>query len=94
MKTIYKYKLSIGENKLKLPYVKIIGVINQTNFIGENMPVLYAIVDTDILDKELEVLVVGTGWELENNILQGTLLGTVTDGAFVWHVFYKEKSKI
>jgi hypothetical protein len=84
MKTIYKYPLSIGLNELKIPYIKILSVINQNS-----IPTLYAIVDTKILDKKLQVIVAGTGWELEENVLKSNFLGSITDGIYVWHVFYK-----
>ena len=84
MKTIYKYPLSIGLNELEIPYVKILSVINQNS-----IPTLYAIVDTKISDKKLQVIVAGTGWELEENVLKSNFLSSITGGIHVWHVFYK-----
>jgi hypothetical protein len=84
MKTIYKYPLKTGLNQLELPYVKILSVINQGL-----TPTLYAVVDRELDDRKLQVVVCGTGWDLEDNVIDGNFLGTVTDGVFVWHVFYK-----
>jgi hypothetical protein len=84
MKTIYKYKLSEGLNELEIPYIKILGVIYQ-GFT----PTIYAIVDTENPNKKLQVAVIGTGWEIEDNIISSNYIGTITNGVFVWHVFWK-----
>lgn len=86
MKTIYKYPLLIGINHLQLPYIKVLDVI-----IQDSLPVLYALVDTENQNKKLKVIILGTRWELEDNITDGEFLRTITDGKYVWHVFYKEK---
>jgi hypothetical protein len=83
MKTIYKYPLSIGLNQLEIPYIKILDVIIQ----GATLT-LYVIVDTEISNRKLQIIVSGTGWELKDNILYGNFIRTVTDGIYVWHVFY------
>jgi hypothetical protein len=85
MKTIHKYPLEVGMNILEVPYLKILNVINQYN-----KPTLYVIVDTEMPYKEIQVIVAGTGWELEDNVLDNNYVGTVNTGSFVWHVFYKE----
>lgn len=84
MNVIYKYKLTQGLNELEIPYKKILSVINQ----GMS-PTLYAIVNPEMPNRKLQVIVAGTGWELEDNMFDGNFLGTITDGMFVWHVFYK-----
>jgi hypothetical protein len=84
MKVIYKYPLSVGLNQLEIPYIKILDVIEQ-----RRIPTLYAMVDTDMPNKKLQVIVAGTGWELEDNVLDSNFLRTITDGLYVWHVFYK-----
>lgn len=84
MKLIYKYPLELGLNELEIPYVKIISVINRGSHLS-----LYVVVDVTIPDKKLQVAVCNTGQELEDSILHGQFLGTVTDGMFVRHVFYK-----
>lgn len=81
MKTIYKYRLS-GRytTTLELPkQAQILSVQSQ-----EGVPTLWALVDTS---KELEqryFTVVGTGWEVEEEVCH---IGTYMEGMFVWHVF-------
>lgn len=33
------------------------------------------------------IRVIGTGWDLADDIKKAAFIGTVLDGAFVWHVF-------
>jgi len=87
MRTVYKYKLTAGENELKLPKgYQVLSVINQFDNI-----MLYCLVeseDEDSLDTT-KVQVVGTGWEAPRGC---KFIGTVTtlDGALVWHVFVRD----
>lgn len=84
MNVIYKYPLHEGINQLEIPYRKVLGVIYQ----GFS-PILYAIVDTEMENRNLQVAVIGTGWELEENIIGSNYIGSVTNGVFVWHIFVK-----
>jgi len=86
MKTIYKYQLTTGLNELEIPYTKILNVINQ-----ERIPTLYVLVDKKNKNKKVKVYVFGTGWEIEDDILETSeYLNTITDGLFVWHIFIQK----
>jgi len=89
MKRIYKYNLEVGNNLIDIKGCeKILSVTMQGNEI-----VLYAVVnDKAETTEKYEVLVVGTGWELEDDVLLSTFLGTVPqlNGVYMWHVFYKK----
>jgi len=85
MKSIYKYKISVGENYLDLP----------ANFkalhVGIQNDGLYVWILVDLDAKELirtRFLVFGTGWEIEKDYIY---VGTVqTNAGYVWHVSYEE----
>lgn len=86
MKTIYKYPLQTGPNELEMPYIKILSVINQGR-----TPTLYALVDGKEQNKKVKVYVFGTGWDVEDSIVENSkYLNTITDGMFVWHIFIQE----
>lgn len=87
MKVIYKYPLTLGTNELEIPYEKILNVIMQGRTIT-----LYVLVDTEIQNKKVKVHAIGTGWVLDDGILDNDsiYLNTITDGIYVWHVFYNE----
>jgi len=86
MKTIYKYQLTTGLNELEMPYTKILSVINQGR-----TPTLYALVDAKEQNKSVKVYVFGTGWDIEDNIVENSeYLNTITDGMFVWHIFIQK----
>lgn len=86
MKTIYKYQLTTGLNELEMPYTKILNVINQ----GKT-PTLYALVDAKEQNKSIKIYVFGTGWDIEDNIVENSeYLNTITDGMFVWHIFIQK----
>ncbi len=81
MKTVYKYRLT-GKytTTLQLPkQAQILSVQMQ-----EGVPTLWALVDPteELIPRYFSI--VGTGWEIEEEV---THIGTFMEGAFVWHVF-------
>lgn len=90
MNKILKYKLeNVDQQKLELPLpARMLSVVEQDDDI-----VLYALVDDDVGIPKIpvDVLVVGTGDVLEDNIGLYTFLGTVKlfAGEEIWHVSYR-----
>lgn len=84
MKKIYKYELPSNGG-----IIKIENAVEQFLEVQEQngIPMLWAIVDTDIDDVEpIEIIAVGTGWELPSGV--DKYLGTAQDEfGFVWHYF-------
>jgi len=89
MKKIYKYPLKLGLNELEIPYIEILNVINQ-----RRVPTLYVLVNMEQQKKgKIKIYVSGTGWNIDDSIIENTnYLNTITDGMFVWHIFYQEIS--
>ena len=89
MKSIYKYPLTgnSARRRIQAPITKILCVQVQNNEIC-----LWAEVDTETEDRMIDILLLGTGWDLSE--LQGELkfasyIGTVQQGMLVWHCYYK-----
>jgi len=83
MKRIYKYNLKLQETQsIKAPITKVLCVQMQHNEL-----VLWAEVDTDKVNKELLVVIVGTGHEIPKYAEQ--YISTVQDGSYVWHIYTK-----
>ena len=81
MKTIYKYTLKFDcSNQILMPKDSL--VIKFA--IQNNQPCIWAIVDTDSIYENRIFSVVGTGWQIENNM---RYIDTILDGQFVWHLF-------
>ena len=86
MKVIHKYPLAItGFQIVKLPVLsQILSAQMQRGVLC-----LWVLVDTEDvavpLNKSLEIEVVGTGNPMPD--VRRSHIGTVQDGAFVWHVF-------
>lgn len=78
MKTVYKYPL--GE--VQLPKgAKILTVSHQNgNFV------MWAEVDTEQVLEHRTFEVFGTGWEMPT-YKEMAYIGTMFEGAFVWHVY-------
>ena len=78
MKTIYKYIVT-GRNKTVMPIgANIISVGMQ----GRDY-CIWALVDSEAEMEARDFEVVGTGWELENDM---SYIGTCFDGDFVWQI--------
>ena len=80
MKTIYKYTLDSKDCTLHLPKGAEILTIQLQNGI----PTLWALVNPMTVTEERHICIVGTGWQVEDNMKYIT---TYMDGYFVWHVF-------
>lgn len=80
MKTIYKYTLDSQDCTLNLPKGAEILTIKLQN----NVPTLWALVNPMTVTEERHICIVGTGWQVEDNMKYIT---TYMDGYFVWHVF-------
>ena len=86
MRSIYKYSLLN-------PYTKIEGCIEKFLDIQmqNGVPVIWAIVDTELRDKKFYIYCYGTGWELNDGEELEDYLGTVQDNeGYVWHYFLEE----
>lgn len=85
MRSIYKYSLN--------PYAKIEGCIEKflDIQIQNEIPVIWAIVDTELVSRKFYIYCYGTGWELNKDEARGDYLGTVQDNeGYVWHYFLEE----
>jgi len=80
MKTIYKYPLISQDCTLKLPKDAEILTVKLQN----EMPTLWALVDSEVELEARHICIVGTGWVVEDNMKYIT---TYIDGYFVWHIF-------
>jgi hypothetical protein len=80
MKTIYKYTLDSQDCTLQLPKGAEILTVQLQNQI----PTLWALVNPMTVTEERHICIVGTGWQVEDNMKYIT---TYMDGYFVWHVF-------
>ena len=78
MKTIYKYIVT-GRNDIQMPlFAKILHV----NMQGKDF-CIWALVDTEAELEARTFEVVGTGWELDENMFY---IGTCFENDFVWHI--------
>lgn len=78
MKTIYKYTV-VGRNKIEMP---IGATILSVNMQGKDY-CMWALVDTERSTESRYFEVVGTGWELDDNM---SYIGTFFADDFVWHI--------
>ena len=79
MKTIHKYIVT-GRNDIPMPIgAKILHV----NMQGRDI-CMWALVDKEVMQEYRTFEVVGTGWELDENMFY---VGTCFDSdSFVWHI--------
>ncbi len=80
MKTINKYTLDSQDWTLQLPK----GAELLTVQLQNGIPTLWALVNPMTVTEERHICIVGTGWDVEDNMKYIT---TYMDGYFVWHVF-------
>ena len=90
MRTVWKYEMAGSYRDFEMPVgAEIIHVDQQVKFVNAKesflVPCMWAIVDPDAPREVREFFLAGTGIELPEHELK--YLGTVKDGAFVWHVF-------
>jgi hypothetical protein len=92
MKVIHKYTLFPNVPTVKMPMgAKLLSADYQMESDGECMVRVWAIVDTDMLKEEREVLVVPTGGNFPDASNAWRFLDTVNihESAIVLHVFYR-----
>ena len=83
MKKIYKYEI---EGTLELPVgYKILSIQEQHSKI-----VMWAEIDVYAQKREVNFIVIGTGWEVLKN---SEYIETVQIGHFVWHIYRKLESE-
>jgi hypothetical protein len=80
MNAVYKYPLNSQDCTLKLPK----GAEILTVKLHGEFPSLWALVDPKAELEARHICIVGTGWDVEDNMKYIT---TYIDGYFVWHVF-------
>lgn len=80
---IYKYLLNVTDHQvIKLPYVwQILTIQKQFDFF-----VMWALVDTNTKETEMEIEMYGTGEEVREKANK-MYIATVQDGNLVWHFF-------
>lgn len=83
MKTIWKFPLDVRSQHLSIP----MGAKLLTAQLQGAAITLWALCDPAAALMSVEVVVVGTGWQV--NVDGLTYIATVQQGAFVWHVFAK-----
>ena len=77
---IHKYPLTLGVTELQVPYsCKVLAVQMQAD-----TPTLWAQVDPQGVPRTLKIHCRGTGQEVPKHTFH---IGTVQDGACVWHFF-------
>ena len=86
MKQIWKFQLDGADKLVKAPVEKWLDVKVQ----GDSICV-WAIVNHDIPEENYYLYALGTGWPVEKIV--GDYIGTVLDGAYVWHVFAAQVSR-
>ena len=85
MKKIFKYRLPRdGESiTINVHIVKWLNVQEQNGW-----PHIWAIVDDEIDGPVWDIIAWGTGWDVPEELMTATYLGTAQDGAgYVWHYF-------
>lgn len=82
---VFKYPLEVRSNVITVPFGAQILSVGQQN----GQLCLWALVETEAREVQIEITVVGTGWDIKGRLSDfvGGFLGTVQAGAFVWHVF-------
>lgn len=91
--TIHKYALCVGANHVEsFEGVRFLDAQYQPS---ESSLILWAMVDPDAAPAICAVLVVGTGWSLNDEAISGmTYLATAQQGPLVWHVFVPAASLV
>lgn len=80
MKTIYKYPLQIGGNKLRVPYGARVAHFGMQN----DQPHVWLEIYSEGSPWEYMFNIYGTGQMVEDHELHR---GTCFDGPFVWHLY-------
>lgn len=86
MKTIYRYPIQLGDNTINT-YENY--QILSTDLDPRGDMSIWVLVDTsENKDEKLNVVVTGTGYDFPH-MKNPCFIGTVRDGAYMWHVFYE-----
>ena len=85
MRTIFKTKLWFNESYqiVKLPE----GFELLSLQVQDHQPTMWYICDSEAPHVETEIMMCGTGWNLESEIKKKNYLGTLQNGPLVWHFF-------
>ena len=85
MQVIYKYPIKMpGYNAMSLPEnYKIL----KLGYDANDIPCVWALVETDNEKVDFDITLVGTGWPLDINPEIATYIDTIVDGPYVWHAF-------
>ena len=83
---IYKEKLGT-DGELTVIKGKVKNILT-TQFQPGIGPCVWYEVDDDLKEIEIQIIAIGTGWDLPKNIKYWDYIGTVQDGfGFVWHYY-------
>lgn len=89
MTTIYKYPMSEETSEIQMPAGAKILCIQMQN----NIPTIWALVDETVKLETRDFQTVGTGWPLNEAVLEFPFVGTVQDSrGLVWHIFETTKA--
>lgn len=83
MRTIHKYRVELGANRLIMP--KNADILTAQFQDGQIQ--IWAVVDDRAWTEQRYVYVLGTGHELPADMGRSEYVATVQGGPFVWHVF-------
>ncbi len=83
---IFKYQVPLPGVDLQLP----IGSKILSLQVQGNMPMLWILIDDTVANENRQTrrfTFVGTGHEVDKELLEGQYIGTVQQDGFVWHLF-------
>jgi len=81
---IYKHELQIRE-KQKITINRDYTILDLQ--MQNGIPVFWFLVDTESDEINIDILMVGTGQNIDDNIPEWNYLGTIQKDAFVFHYF-------
>ncbi len=84
MKVIYKYPIHLTGMEYINSYegAEVLSV----GYDPSGVPCVWAMVDTAKPQYPLNVLCLGTGWEVDMSF-DYKFIGTINDGPYMWHIF-------
>ena len=95
MRTIYRYDIKLQEEQeIYVPELSFGNM--RTAFQGQvlkvdmirGIPSIWCLVDTDMPSRKVKIHLVGTGWVVPDNILNGDYLGSFIIGdSEIYHLF-------
>lgn len=87
MKFIYKYPITNmpGNNIIQIPEDR---QILKLDYDPNGILCIWAFVDTDSEKKDINIVLLGTGWPIDNDeYMKLHYINTINDGPYVWHAF-------